>query len=119
MMKLINEAFDVLKSFEGELEQQSDDDYSEALSVALNAIINLDGLEIEICGAWVWVSGNTYAHKAVLKGAGFHYASKKKSWHFRPEDWASRSRGSLDMDGIREKYGSTSPKRKARSAIAS
>jgi curved DNA-binding protein CbpA len=38
MMKLINEAFDVLKSFEGELEQQSDDDYSEALNDALNAI---------------------------------------------------------------------------------
>jgi hypothetical protein len=67
----------------------------------------------------VWVSGDTFTHKAVLKGAGFYYAGKKKRWYFRPEDWASRSRGSLDMDGIREKYGSTAPKRQTRNAIAS
>ncbi len=85
---------------------------------ALNAIINLDGLEIEICGAWVWVSGNTFAHKAALKGAVFHYAGKKKKWYFRPEDWASSSRGSLDMEQIRDKYGSATPKRQTHTALA-
>ncbi len=118
MMKLINEAFEVLKDFDGELEaQQSDENYSEALNEALNSIIDLDGLIIEVCGAWVWVSGNTFAHKAALKAAGFRYASKKKRWNFRPEDWASSSRGSLDMEQIRDKYGSASPKRKNRTAL--
>lgn len=119
MMKLINEAFEVLKDFEGELEaQQSTENYSDALNDALNAIINLDGLEIEICGAWVWVSGNTFAHKAALKGAAFHYAGKKKKWYFRPEDWASSSRGSLDMEQIRDKYGSATPKCRTHTALA-
>ena len=119
MMKLINEAFATLKDFEGTIEESStaQHDYSETLSEALRMIIHLDGLEIEICGAWVWVSGKTYAHRAILKEAGFCYASKKKRWYFRPEDWTSRSRGSLEMDKIREKYGSTAPKRPKHSAI--
>ena len=60
---------------------------------ALNAIIGLDGLDIEICGAWVWVDGETYRHRAPLKQAGFRFASKKKRWYFRPENWRSSSRG--------------------------
>ena len=37
---------------------------------SLNAMVGLDGLDIEVCGAWVWVSGETYKHKAVFKEAG-------------------------------------------------
>lgn len=118
MMKLINEAFEVLKEFSGNIEHESEENYSESLNHALNAIIDLVGLEIEICGAWVWVSGNTYAHKTTLKAAGFRYASKKKNWYFRPEDWKSRSRGTLDMEDIRNKYGSTAPKRKNKTMIS-
>ena len=40
----------------------------------IDKIINLDGLEIEICGLWVWVSGNTREHKDALKEAGFYWA---------------------------------------------
>ena len=112
MMKLVNAAFDVLKEFNGNLERDensSEQNYSEAVNNALNAIINLTGLEIEICGAWVWVGGATFPHKSTLKAAHFRYASKKKRWYFRPEDWISRSRGTLDMDEIRDKYGSTKP----------
>lgn len=88
MMKLINSAYEALKEFDGTIpsyETQATE-YPEALNAALNAIHSLIGLEIEICGAWVWVSGNTKEHKEVLKVAGFKYASKKKCWYFRPDD---------------------------------
>lgn len=117
MMKIINAAYDVLKDYEGELLSSVDGEgsaqnYSYEVNVALNIAINLDGLSIEICGAWVWISGNTYKYKAVLKEAGFKYASKKKLWYFRPDDWTSKSRGSYSMDDIRGKYGSVSPGQK-------
>ena len=35
----------------------------------IDKIINLDGLDIEICGLWIWVSGNTKEHKGILKEA--------------------------------------------------
>ena len=113
MMKIINAAYDVLKNHAGEIETEDAageaGSYPEALNEALNAIIGLDGLDIEICGAWVWVDGETYQHRAILKEAGFRFASKKKRWYFRPENWRSSSRGQYTMDDIRNKYGSARP----------
>ena len=118
MMKVINDAFDTLKDYTGTFsEEEHNECYPEALNVALNAIIGLEGLIIEICGAWVWVSGETFPHKQILKDNSFKFAGKKKAWHFRPENWKSRSRGKSSMDDIRVKYGSHSPKTKSRKYI--
>lgn len=108
MMKLVNEAYEILQDFSGDLKEQQAD-YGDMLNEALNAIVNIPDLFIEICGAWVWVSGNTRDHKATLKEAGYRWASKKKNWYFRPEEYRSRGRGRSTMDEIREKYGSTRP----------
>ena len=73
----------------------------------LNKIIGLDGLEIEICGSWVWVGGNTYAHKTELKNAGFSYSAKKKMWYWKPyETTWFKGKKSYTMDEIRNTYGS-------------
>ena len=121
MMKVINAAYDALKDYSGEIDPETAAEdgtsYPEALNEALNAIIALDGLEIEVCGAWVWVAGNTRSHRQALKAAGFFYASKKQRWYFRPENWRSASRGKFSMDDIRDKYGSTRPHFKQRSML--
>ena len=112
MMKVVNAAFEALKNYTGRIEaEQSESTYPEALNDALMAIIALSGIHIEICGAWVWVTGDTYTHKTTLKENGFKFASKKKAWHFRPENWKSRSRGQTSLDEIRNKYGSSTPAR--------
>ena len=119
MMKVINDAFETLREFSGSIDDdQHEEGYPEALNEALQAIIDLDGLEIEVCGAWVWVTGNTYEHKATLKEHGFRFAPKKKAWHYRPENWKSASRGNTTLDEIREKYGSQKPKKQQRDRIA-
>ncbi|MBS0350771.1 MAG: hypothetical protein JSR33_06240, partial [Proteobacteria bacterium] len=51
--------------------------YAEILSRALNAIMGCS-LEIEICGAWIWLSGDTRPHKELLKQNGFRWAPKKE-----------------------------------------
>ena len=120
MMKVINAAYDVLRDYTGEIDPETETDgtsYPEALNDALNAIIALDGLEIEVCGAWVWVGGNTRTHRQPLKAAGFFYASKKQRWYFRPENWRSSSRGQYSMDDIRDKYGSARPDRPRRDML--
>jgi DnaJ domain len=111
MMKAVNAAYETLKDFTGVVE--GEEGYDEALNEAINAIINLTGIEIEICGAWVWVSGNTKPHKEVLgkNGAGFYWASKKMMWYFRPEDWKG-GRGNKTIEEIRAKHGSIKVKTK-------
>ena len=120
MMKIINAAFEALRDFNGDIpdnEPGTTDEYPEAVNNALNAIFGLAGLDIEICGAWVWVSGETFKYKSVLKEAGFKFAAKKKSWYFRPQDWRSVSRGSYSMEDIRCKYGSSKPEHPSREAL--
>lgn len=71
-----------------------------------NVLQGFAGLVLEVCGTWLWASGETKEHKEVLKSLGFHYASKKKMWYWRDaSDTTKRSRGAT-MDYIRSKYGS-------------
>jgi hypothetical protein len=77
------------------------DDFKEVI----NKIINLN-VDIEICGSWIWVSGNTKEFKSELNEAGFWWANKKQMWYWHPEDEVSKSRKSKSIDEIREKYGS-------------
>lgn len=70
-------------------------------------IINLAGISIELCGAWLWVSGDTYPHREAIKAAGLRFASKKRMWYWRPEEAAChKSRRGTTMSDIRRKYGS-------------
>ena len=120
MMKAINQAFEALKDFEGEVESGGLD-YSELLNNALSKIINIPNINIEVCGAWVWVTGDTRPHAKALgkSGAGFFYASKKKAWYFRPDDYKSSSRGKRSLDDIRSKYGSQSVRNQFNKRLAS
>lgn len=72
----------------------------------LSKLIGLDGLEIELCGSWLWFSGNTYSHRDALKSAGCRWSRSKKMWYWRhAEDAEYHSRGSSSIGEIREKYG--------------
>jgi curved DNA-binding protein CbpA len=121
MMKAANAAFEALKDFTGTPEEHArsftTETYPDELEAAILAIIDLPGLEIEICGMWVWVSGETRSHKEALKAAGFRWARKKQMWNFRPAGWKSCNRGrTWDMDKIRDAHGSTRvhPRRRER-----
>jgi hypothetical protein len=117
-MKMINIAYDLVKD-EIEITGCTDkemENYPQLLATALNAIINLD-LTIEICGLWIWVSGDTKAHKGALKSAGYFWSSKKMMWYYRPAQAKSfhRYRGKKEwsIDKIRASYGAITPHKKS------
>lgn len=120
MMKLVNLAYEALKNFSGDVlpTDATTKDYGDAFNAALNAIIHL-GLNIEICGSWVWVQGDTKPHKDILKASGYQWSPKKSSWYYRPEQYKSFKRGTpWCMGHIRAKYGSDEVKKKTTLAIA-
>ncbi|MDA9558179.1 J domain-containing protein [Vibrio sp.] len=127
LMVSINCAYDFLKSIlenQSEISEDIEDKIkgicAEELQKILDELVNLEGLEIEICGNWIWVTGETKKHKDKLgkNGIGLFYAKKKKSWYYRPSDYKSKSRKSHSMDEIRKKYGSNEFKEKGRKKIA-
>ncbi len=76
---------------------------------AIDAIINLDGLDIEIIGVWVWVSGDTKQHKDKLKEAGFVWNRVQCKWVFIGKK--SNGRGRMTLDQMRELHGSQKVKK--------
>lgn len=73
----------------------------------IDKIICLPGIQIEICGRWIWVSGNSYPVRATLKAAGMKYARKKYQWYWHaPDEKKFRRTKTYSMQNIREKYGS-------------
>ena len=72
----------------------------------VEALLKLDGLEVELCGAWLWIGGDTYPHKDALKAAGCKWSRKKQKWYWHHAEQRRKWRGSASMDDIRAKYGS-------------
>ena len=63
---------------------------------------------VELCGEWLWISGETKTVKEQLKAAGCRYSANKQLWYWRPADKPfRRRRGSQStIEEIRTKYGS-------------
>lgn len=79
------------------------------LSEMIEKLCRLRGIEIELCGCWLWVSGDTYSAKENLKEFGLKYSSKKKCWYWfegANEKQNRKYRGRKTLAEIREKYGS-------------
>ena len=76
---------------------------------AIDTIINLDGLDIEIIGVWVWVSGDTKQHKDKLKEAAFVWNRVQCKWVFIGKK--SNGRGRMTLDQMRELHGSQKVKK--------
>lgn len=86
--------------------QDTYDTTTENFVEIIDKLIRMDGVGIEICGTFLWLDGNTYAHKAEIKELGFRWASKKRRWFLAPEGWCKKGHRELTMGEIRSNYGS-------------
>lgn len=73
----------------------------------INALVNIPGLIVELCGCWLWISGDTLPNREQLKAAGCRWSSSKKMRYWRHQEGGAHwSRGKKSMSQIRMKYGS-------------
>lgn len=128
MMKAVNAARLALADFRGNLDHSEEaGQYGDDLNDAIAHLLHSIGLDLEICGAWLWVTGETKTHKDIIKafetdsGNKFRWHSKKLSWYFAPNDYTGfrrfKSRGNVAMDDIRERYGSAHVSTQRRTAV--
>ena len=112
VMKVINSEYDFITAKILKGENLNTEDYntawnnSQLFKEKIDAIINCEGLIIEIVGLWLWITGDTRTNSAALKSAGYWWASKKLAWYWRPES-AAGGRGKSTLDELRAKHGST------------
>ena len=74
----------------------------------ISMLLNLGGLDIELCGRWLWIGGNTKEHKEALKALGCKWSKTKAlwSWHYPEDSTRNFRKKGTEMSEIRAKYGS-------------
>ena len=63
-------------------------------------------LVVEVCGIWIWITGDTKPVKDTLKEEGCRWSNDKKAWYWKPEWCKKRSRDTFSLDRIRGTFGS-------------
>lgn len=117
-------AFDRLKDIHvnkaGETYHKETTETPEAFASIIDQIIHLEGIKIEIIGSWIWITGNTYAHREIIKAAGFAWSKSKSAWYHTGEAPTGKKwRGRYSMKGLREKWGTQEVETEPQKKIAS
>jgi len=86
-------------------QKQNEKDLDLAIREIVDNLINIDGLNVELIGKWLWISGNTYPVKTILKQAGLTFIKKEGNPFWVYKGVESTSRGQSSMEEIRKKYG--------------
>ena len=109
MQQEFTAAFDRLKNIhvnkDGEQYEKETTETAAEFMDLINKLLKM-GIEVELCGSWIWVSGNTKAVKEELKALGFKWSHNKAAWYFHREPYRKRSKKSMSLDDIRRMYGS-------------
>ena len=51
----------------------------------INRLMFVDALHVEMCGSWIWVSGDTKSYREFLKELGFQYSANKQMWYYHKD----------------------------------
>jgi hypothetical protein len=87
-------------------EQKNEIEIDETIRSIIDVLILIPGVDIELIGKWIWVSGNTYPVRIELKNAGLVFIKKAGVPYWVYKGVESSSRGKTDIEDIRKKYGS-------------
>lgn len=103
-------AFEKLKNIhvnkDGETYTKETEETPEQFKDIIDELLRCDGLCIELCGSWLWVTGNTKNHKETLKKMRFGWSKNKAAWYFHFEPYKKHTKKSVSLDTIRNMYGS-------------
>lgn len=117
----LKEFLDKGKTFNGNRTQEQEKQMDEHFRQVIMKIAHLP-IDIEICGEWIWVSGETYPYRQLLGrkengGLGFQWSKAKKRWYWAPYELGKKRRTNVSMDEIRNKYGSYTVQREERKQL--
>lgn len=115
IMKQINEEYDrafakvkdIHKNAKGETYTKENPETANQFKDIIDKLLRMKGVEVEVIGCFIWLSGNTKEHKDAIKELGFKWHSKKKMWYKSPEDYHRRGKKQYSIDEIRDMYGTS------------
>lgn len=99
-------------------EQESTTETAEEFMDIIRNLSGLSGIEVELCGSWLWISGNTYPVKGQLSAFGCRWSKGKKKWFWTKEQFTKARYKTPSMADIRRMYGSEQVQLNRRAMLA-
>lgn len=102
------------EKFKGEYTNWNAKEYAKIIE----QLMQIKDIEIEICGSWIWLNGDTKPVKEQIKeidtGETMRrgWSKSKSKWYFSPKDYKKKSSKELSIEEIRGLYGSKKVKPK-------
>ncbi len=81
------------------------DEAPEEFIEIISRLIRIPKIVVELCGSWLWVSGNTKPAKDTLKELHFSWSANKSAWYYHHGAYFKRGKKKT-LDEIRIMYGS-------------
>ena len=78
---------------------------SEEIRDMLDRIMFLKGVDIEVIGGWIWITGNTFAIRTTLKSLGFMFSHQKTAWYWHKGEYRKNNGKIQSMDEMRDFWG--------------
>ena len=85
-------------------EKETEETAAEFMNI-INELLKMRGVNVEMCGSWIWCTGDTKAHKERLKEMQFRWSRNKNAWYFHFGEYRKRGKKSMTLDDIRRKFG--------------
>ena len=113
LMQILNDRYDRLSEkfikenvdfSEGRKEYEMQ--VSEEIRDMLDRIMFLKGVDIEVIGGWIWITGNTFAVRTTLKSLGFIFSHPKTAWYWHKGEYRKKNGKIQSMDEMRDFWGS-------------
>ena len=100
---------DIHTNSEGETytADESTTETAEEFMDIIRNLSSLSGIVVEMCGSWLWISGNTFPVKEQLKEFGCQWSKGKKKWYWTAQKCFTKPHYKTpSMNEIRFRYGS-------------
>lgn len=93
-----------------EEQKKNEFELDEAIRKVIDSLVNIQNINIELIGQWLWISGDTYPVKEVFKSLKMFPVKKNDTFYWVYKGAESSGRGKMDMEQIKAKYGVTNLK---------
>lgn len=99
------EVKNTFKNANGETYTKENNETPEEFEEIINRIIYMQGVEIDIIGTWLWLSGNTKAYKEEIKELKFRWSANKCAWYYHTGTFKKKSKNHYNLDELKEMFG--------------
>ena len=74
----------------------------------INELVKYNELTIEIIGSWLWISGNTYPLRDIIKNLGLLWSKGRKKWYYTADNIGTNTHNKKkSYDELKQSYGYT------------